>query len=298
MNGFGRRSRSNQAPDTDCQCRRGALTTAPFRRMLAVIACLGLWSASIVNAAGPVDCGDRPIRLAFYDYGYLYFEDQGQAHGIDKDLADELARRSGCRFDSQVMKRARIWADLESGDLDMGLSGIQTEQRDRFAWFVPYLAMKNYAILHGSISPPVRSGDDFVARGELQFGVVRGFKHGAAQERWLQALRDAGRVQESADVETIFKKLQQHRVDAMFSQPPVYLKKLADFGMEQAVVIVDWTPREQGVAHGLVLAKTRFSDRDAAQWRGLIDTLRQDGTLARIYARYLPDAIVSRMLDF
>ncbi|MBI3229390.1 MAG: hypothetical protein HYZ45_04155 [Burkholderiales bacterium] len=46
------------------------------------------------HTASGIDCGKRPIRLAFYDYGFFYFEgEQRQAQGIDKDIIDELSRR-------------------------------------------------------------------------------------------------------------------------------------------------------------------------------------------------------------
>ncbi|MBY0237493.1 MAG: ABC transporter substrate-binding protein, partial [Burkholderiaceae bacterium] len=70
------------------------------------------------NAAA-ISCPDKPIKLAFYHYGLLYFESPaGQARGIDRDLVDVLTQRSGCKFQTVVQTRARIWMDLEAGWLD------------------------------------------------------------------------------------------------------------------------------------------------------------------------------------
>lgn len=260
--------------------------------MLAILS-LGL-AFPATGAAGPVDCGSRPIRLAFYEYGYLYDQDRG----IDRDVVDELVRRTGCAFEFQVMPRARIWADLAAGTLDMSVSGIQTAERDRFAWFAPYLSMKNYALVHASLAAQVRHAEDFLAQPELTFGVVRAFRHGAEQDRWLDRLRRAGRVQESPDVETLFRKLAQGRVDALFSQPPVYRKYLLDQNLRDTVAILDWTPGEQGVPHGLILARSRFSEAEAGRWRSVLKQMRDDGSLKRIFSRYLPPADVERLLDY
>ncbi|AGX87978.1 substrate-binding periplasmic protein [Candidatus Symbiobacter mobilis] len=264
----------------------------------AVQAAPAVKAASAVEATPPVVCGPKPISVAFYEFGYFYYVENGKAQGIDKDIVDELERRSGCAFARSLMVRARIWANLASGDLDMSVSGIQNPQRDTFAWFAHYLTMKNHAILRADIVPIVRNAGDFLAQPMRQFGVVRAFQHGADQERWLAILRAAGRVQESPDVETIFKKLRERRVDAMFSQPPVYRKKIADLGLQHLVHVQDWTPTEQGVPHGLILAKSRFGEENARQWRALIDAMRADGTLQRIYSRYLPVEEAKQLLAF
>lgn len=265
---------------------------AMWGRGLLVIALPWVLSAA---CAVPIECGGKPIRLAFYDYGLLYFD---QGRGIDKDVVDELVKRSGCQFELQVMTRARIWADLASGDLDMSVSGIQNSERDRFAWFAHYLTMKNYALVHKDVAVSVRRAEDFIANPALQFGVVRAFRHGARQDQWLEPLRAANRVQESPSVEPIFRKLKDHRIDAMFSQPPVYRKYLQDYAMQDVVDIQDWTPAEKGVPHGLILAKSRFTEGQFAQWQKLVQEMRTDGTLRRIYHRYLPADEVRQLLDF
>ena len=255
-----------------------------------------LWAA--VAHAGPIACGDRPIRLAFYEYGYFYFVDKQGPTGIDKDIVDELTRRSGCKFETQVLARARIWAELANGGLDMSVSGIQTPERDQFAWFARYLSMKNYAVLGATVPQGTDSAENFIRKTQLQFGAVRAFKHGSEQDKWLDELRAANRVQDSANVETLFKKLKEGRIDALFSQPAVYGKNLADLGLQQSTRIQDWTPGEKGVPHGLILAKSRFNAAQANAWQALVSSMRADGTLKRIYAKYLSAAEANAMLDF
>ncbi|MBK9348121.1 MAG: transporter substrate-binding domain-containing protein [Burkholderiales bacterium] len=270
-----------------------------FLRFLALMALAGGWlCASMAAQAVGINCGDKPIRLAFYEYGNLYYQDKQQALGIDKDVADELMQRSGCRFDVQEMARARIWADLASGDLDMSVSGIENPERNKFAWFAHYLRMKNYAVVRTDIARQVQTAASFLQQPRLQFGAVRAFKHGVEQDQWLDALRAAQRVQDSANAQTLFKKLKEGRIDALFSQPPVYRKYLQDLGLQGQVVVQDWTPSEKGVAHGLILAKSRFSEADARQWQALVTGLRTDGTLKRIYNRYLPADEAAALLDF
>ena len=243
-------------------------------------------------------CGPTPIRLAFYEYGNFYFENDGSTpKGIDKDLVDELIKRSGCRFTTQVMARARIWADLASGDIDMSVSGIETAERDQFAWFAPYLTMKNYALVSTDIASKVHTGDAFVSQGQYKFGAVRAFKHGEQQDHWLEQLREQQRVEESPNVEALYRKLKDHRIDAIYSQPAIYSRLLTTLNMNSSVVVQDWTPTEKGVPHGLILSKKSFSESDVQQWRNILDTLRRDGTLARIFSRYVSEPEAARMLS-
>jgi polar amino acid transport system substrate-binding protein len=180
----------------------------------------------------------------------------------------------------------------------MSVSGIQNPDRDKFAWFAHYLSMKNYAVLKASVAAQGSGAQSFIKNTQWQFGAVRAFKHGAEQDQWLETLRANQRVQDSANVETLFKKLREGRIDGLFSQPPVYGKYLHDLGLKKDVVVQDWTPGEKGVPHGLILAKSRFTEAEAKQWQGLVQTMRTDGTLKRIYLQYLSAQEVAALLDF
>jgi polar amino acid transport system substrate-binding protein len=265
-----------------------------FALSALLVGCLVCMGARAVQTAAP-DCGTKPIRLAYYDYGYFHFD---QGRGIDPDVINELKQRTGCKFDTQVMVRARIWADLASGELDMSVSGIRNAERDKFAGFAYYLSMKNYALVQKNVATQVHRGEDFVATKALQFGVVRAFKHGEKQDQWLDQMRKEKRVQESADAETVFRKLKEQRVDAMYSQPPVYRRNIDVLGMQNHVEVQDWTPGEKGLPHGLIMSRRRFSDAEVARWQALLNAMRADGTLKRIFTRYLPPDEAGKMLDY
>jgi len=143
----------------------------------------------------------------------------------------------------------------------------------------------------------LKNAESFLAQPKLKFGVVRGFKHGVEQDRVLDQLRAAGRVEESADFDTVFKKFKEHRVDAMFIEQLDYRFYSKRF-LLQGTAIVDWFPGAKGVRAGMILSKRRFSEADANQWRAMIDSMRVDGTLKAIYSRYLPPAEVAKLLEF
>ncbi|MCX8027331.1 MAG: transporter substrate-binding domain-containing protein [Thermodesulfovibrionales bacterium] len=92
--------------------------------------------------AAPLDCINNPIKLAFYEYGYFYYDD---GKGIDRDIVDDIAKLSGCKFQIEVMTRARIWAELKKGSLDMSVLGYRLQRGiDLHGLSVPSLSVKFY----------------------------------------------------------------------------------------------------------------------------------------------------------
>lgn len=83
-----------------------------LRHLLCLVA---LCATGAAPAADGPDCS-RPLTLALHEHGLLYSSSTGT--GIDKDFADELIKRSGCKVTVTVMQRARIWRLIESDTVE------------------------------------------------------------------------------------------------------------------------------------------------------------------------------------
>ena len=265
-----------------------------LRQLIGLLMCLN----SFIVSAGPVDCGTRPISLGVFPFGYGYYEVNGEGKGTFKDLADELGKRTGCSFITQVMPLARIWEDLANGRLDINVGGIQTVERERVAWFFPYLTAKYSTFLRTSIAPSVRNADDFIGQTTLRFGFVRNGAAGKKNGLWLDRMREAGRLEESANYETLFEKLEKGRIDGLFASPSVSRKYIKDLHLEGQVVVQEWFPDDPGVLAGLMLSRKRFSEAEATRWGTLIQEMRSDGTLERIFVRHMPVVEAKKQLYF
>jgi polar amino acid transport system substrate-binding protein len=260
-------------------------------------ALLLLAAACPALAGEPLSCGQSPIRVAYFRLGYRFYVEDGQDKGMNVDILQEIARRSGCQFSTQEMTFARIWADLESGDVDVSPSGIWSATRDRFLWCVPSIISKNSVVIGAAAGAKVHGAGEFLADDTLVFGVVRGYTHGKEPDAWLETLRAKGRVEESASVDVLFEKLKLGRIDALFAFPFVYRKFLA--GQDApAALVQDWFPQDKGILGCTMLAKRRFSEPEANQWRALIRQMQADGTLKRIFMRYVSEAEANQMLAF
>ena len=101
------------------------------RYLMLVLSGLCFSYLNLAMASEKPDCS-RAYSLALHDHGLLY--SAATDKGIDKDIANELIKRSGCRIDVSVMPRSRIWKLLEAGaqaDLAVPAPGPDAVQRRR-----------------------------------------------------------------------------------------------------------------------------------------------------------------------
>jgi polar amino acid transport system substrate-binding protein len=231
-------------------------------------------------------CPEKPIRFAHYEFGLIYSSGYG---GIDDDFQKELARRSGCRFKVSVKPRARIWYELEHGKLDMGGSGIQTERRDKFAWFFPYIVEDNVVIVGPKVPPDVNSFEQFMATPTLRFGSVRAYRYSPYYDHFTDKLIAVGRYSENVDSEGVYRMFEKQRIDVFITNPILYLFDIKKRHIPPAQRIEDWDPAGP-TPSGLVLSKSTFTPDQARQWQALVEKMVDDGTVLRIAIKHLgPD---------
>jgi len=255
--------------------------------MKAILACLvATLFASAGLQAHEAPCG--PYQVAFYETGLLYFRNtRGDYVGIDRDVVEEVARRTGCTLVRVMESRVRTWAALAGGTLDMTVSGIETPERQRFASFIPYvLNNRNYLIVRNELAATAKTMDEFRAQKSLRLGVVKGFVHGATLDPWMDALGREGRIDEVADLEVLARVFAAGRVDAFLSQPVVWGPLLKRNQLDGKVQVLDIAPHDNAVL-GLVLSRQRVAAADADKMRNAIEAMRADGTLEAIFARYV-----------
>ena len=236
-------------------------------------------------------CG--PYRVALYEYGSLAFKNTGPVGvspiGIDVDIVEEVARRSGCRLLPFVDSRVRTWTDLARDSLDMTVSAIETPERDGFARFVIYMSGRNRLLVRKGLAGAVTTLQDFTERSRLRLAVVKGFKHGPQWDAWIDQLRQQGRVDEYADASTAARLVAIGRDAAFLSEPVVWGRILADSQLVGKVTIIDAFP-DDNYAAGFAISRTRVREEDARRMQDAIAAMRADGTLLKIFGTYLSRA--------
>ena len=254
---------------------------------IALLITLGSFCSA--KAAGP-DCS-RPFTLALHDHGLLYSADTDT--GIDKDVANELIRRSGCKVTTSLLARARIWQLIESGALDFSLSGITNAERDKFAGFAWYFSNKYYLLVRKDSG--IRNQADFEKNDTLQLGVIRSFRYGPTANRLVDKLETANRVSQAGGLAPLYQTLMLGHIQGMiiepFDYPTLEEKKIRDI-----TTIIELS--DPPIPHGLIMSKKALPPAEQEKWRELINGMRSDGTMRRIFEKYFNADLTAAMVDF
>jgi polar amino acid transport system substrate-binding protein len=245
-----------------------------------------------ISVGQPV-CGD--YTLAFYELGALYYRNAAGEHvGIDKDVVDELSRRSGCKFRTVVESRVRIWDQMAKQKLDLSVSGIATPERLQFAEFLPYFQTRNYVLMRRELALTLSTPEAFLAAPRRRVAVVKSFKHGAVLDAWLTSLRQQHRVEELPDFESVLRVFKSGRVDALLALPTSLTRMHGtDTSLEQASVL-DWAPKER-IVHALIVSRERVSAVDRETLRASLLSMQKDGTLEAIFKNHVDGTLAQAM---
>ncbi|MFZ6776003.1 substrate-binding periplasmic protein [Undibacterium sp. Ji83W] len=253
--------------------------------LVSVFLMLGLNCTPVSAAELNSGCGS--IQLAYYELGALYYHNpDGSYAGIDKDVVEEVSRRSGCKFDTVLESRVRIWTQLKNNILDMSVSGIPTPEREKFAEFIPYFSTRNYILLHRDMPAHNQSMAGFLADTSLKVGVVKSFKHGPQLDEWLDKLWTQKRVYEVADFDTLLRLFFAHRVDAVMALPTVWEPLLKKEDISKQIQVHDWAPQDS-IVHGLIVSRERVSKTRRDLLKKAIYSMADDGSLEKIFSKHV-----------
>jgi polar amino acid transport system substrate-binding protein len=262
-----------------------------WRLALGAIALAVMSTGTVARAAEPGPDCSRPLTLGLHEHGLLYTGETGE--GIDKDIADEMARRTGCRITTTVLPRARIWQLIESGALDFSLSAIANREREKFASFAWYDSNRYYLLVRRDAN--VDSVGEFLHRQHLRLGAIRGFRYSEGANDLVDALDADARVSYATSLEPLFAILLEGHIQAMIIEPFDY-PVIHDHALQDQTAILEFD--DPSVQHGLVMSKKSLSAAQQAAWRAVIEGMRADGTIQRIFSKYFPAELARTMTRF
>ncbi len=246
----------------------------------------GLLLALIGEQAAAQACG--PYTAALYPYARFYYEDPhtGPA-GIDKDMFDELARRSGCQLRLVVESRVRIWDQMRRGGVQLTLSALVSPERREIAELVPYAQGRYQVLMRRELAARTPTIAAFEANTELRLLDVRGYAHGPTIDAWVQRMRSQGRLVEAGDFKTATRMLKAGRADALLALPSGWGIAMAAFDDPDELVPVDVTPTER---NAVALAMVRSMPEDDRQrLRRALQAMLAEGKVHEILRRHLGD---------
>jgi polar amino acid transport system substrate-binding protein len=257
-------------------------------KLVFLVLSLGLLTGP--SHAGIPSC-DRVFTLALHAHGLLYSAETDS--GIDKDIADEMIKRSGCKVVVSLLPRARIWQLIESGALDFSLSGITNADRDKFADFAWYFSNKYYLLTRKDANVSVLA--DFSGQEKLQLGVIRSFRYSPNANQLVDQMQAANRLKLAGGLSPLYQLLIANQIQGMIIEPFDY-PAMEEKRIREISSIVEF--KDPPVLHGLIMSKRALSPNERSNWRSLIAAMIADGSVRRIFQKYFTPELAATMVDF
>lgn len=230
---------------------------------------------------------------ALYNSGYLYHE--GVDEGINKDVLEELAKRTGMELEIVVMPRARIDNMLREGTLCISVSAVETPERAQYAYYIPYFTQKNDVLVRSETG--ITHEEDLLHRKDIRVGIIRGYYYGEHYMALIEKLKVKNMVVEAKDTEALYQLLKDNWIQVTFNIASSYRYYFKTMNIEN-INVYDWAPEEGPLERGLSLSRLHFKQEEVEQIRKTIDEMRKDGTLHNIFLKYLSEKEARRMCDF
>ena len=244
------------------------------------------------NSVNPYNPRDI-ITVGLYNSGYLYHEDHD--HGISKDIIIELFKRMNLEYEFEIMPRARISPMLEEGSLPMSVSAVRIPEREEYAWFVPYFAEKNAVLIRKTAN--ISSEEELLNSKNIKVGIVRGYYYGEYYMGLIEKLKEKRIIVETKDIEELFKLLKEDWIQVTFNNPSSYLYYFEKKGIKD-VEIMDFAVAEEPLIRCLIFSKKCFSEDYVKEFEKKIAEMNEDGTLYKIFTRYLSEEDSKKACDF
>ena len=136
---------------------------------------------------------------------------------------------------------------------------------------------------------------EFQDNDKLQLGVIRSFLYSPSANRLLDRLQQANRVSQAGGLEPLYQTLLQDQIQGMIIEPFDF-PALQEKKIRAMSTILEFD--DPAVPHGLIMSKKSIPPEQQKLWASLIDGMRADGTMLRIFEKYFSHELAARMVNF
>ncbi len=125
--------------------------------------------------------------------------------------------------------------------------------------------------------------------------MIRSFRYSASANRLVDRLDSQGRVSHAATLAALYQVLLDNRIQAMIIEPFDYpALENARIRAQTTVLEFDDPP----VPHGLIMSRRSLPPEQQQAWRALVDAMRADGTVTRIFEKYFKPELARQLTQF
>ena len=236
-----------------------------------------------------------PASVGLSDLGYSAFLDGASFRGSTVDVLAEMRKRSGCQFHIRWYPHGRLYAQFFNNELDLTGASLRTPERDRYGVWLPYTSTQFELLLLNKHAGKFRSLADFVEHSKARLNVTRGISYSTATAAQMDRLQKLGRLEYVNDYSVVFRKIQAGRAEGTLAPPAIHVLHQRAFGMMGKMTGTPFAESPRALVGMYVSNKVPPKVLQA-----YADTLRAivaDGTVQRIYARYLGEDITRQIFS-
>jgi polar amino acid transport system substrate-binding protein len=136
---------------------------------------------------------------------------------------------------------------------------------------------------------------DFERSNQFQLGVIRSFRYSDSANRLVDTLAAENRLSQAGGLEPLYQALIHRRIQGMITEPFDY-PALEEKEIRDVTTVIEFN--DPAVPHGLIMSKRSLPAAERDKWRALVNGMRADGTVRRIFEKYFKPDLASSMVDF
>ena len=126
-------------------------------------------------------------------------------------------------------------------------------------------------------------------------GIIRGFRYSKNANRLVDKLGAEQRVTRSTQLGPLYDVLRLNRIQGMIIEPFDYPQAMSDTILAMTTII---DIKDDPTPHGLIMSKKLISAQEQEKWRALVNQMRADGTVLRIFEKYFNHDLARSMVNF
>jgi cystine transport system substrate-binding protein len=221
------------------------------------------------------DSGTLTVGLEGTYPPFSFQDENGKLAGFEVELSEALAKELGVKVKLQATPWAGILAALESKRLDVVINQvtISEERKKKYDFSTPYTISGIQALVQK------KDTSKFKVAGDLS-GAKVGVGLGSNYEQWLKENVPGALVKTYDDDPTKYQDLRVGRIDAILVDRLAALELISKTGDSLAVSGAPFSRQEAGIA------LRKGEPELLAAINKALDTLRADGTLAKLSQKY------------
>ncbi|UYL08103.1 ABC transporter substrate-binding protein [Bdellovibrio sp. SKB1291214] len=230
-------------------------------------------------------CEKRYV-VAFQDDPPGFFVDgNNKKNGTAYELLMEVVRRLGCKSTEQVTSYLTLRENFIRNKSDIYALTSQDPEMDKVAEFVEMFSFPRMMVVSRKFSSSKDTIPEVLKNPKITVGNVLGGRL-FIQESEQVELITAHRLRDFPGPTGVFKALLEGRIQATFSSPA-----FTNYFITRQSKMDDFRsiPDKSGKVYsgGFYLSKKRLTDAEREKIRKAILEIRADGTLARLYKKYV-----------